>query len=190
MSFYATPINSSAVPSHSLDKLDMKNFLQAKFHDCFYTITFYFIWFNYSVGIVDISVQSAGIGKYATPTRHLNFQFTLLAVSYELFPWWNQRQSTINKDNQISSWSNPIVYSSCLWKNSSWVTSGKQAAKQPLCGLFRGSCHMLHYMIRVTPLCVLWKLLKAHGRTTSSVTDVCLTSRFSRKNKDKTWVLM
>jgi len=38
------------------------------------------------VGIVDIAFQSAGTGKYATPTRHLNFHFAPLAVSYELFP--------------------------------------------------------------------------------------------------------
>ena len=38
---------------------------------------------------------------------------------------------------------------------------------------------MLHYTVHVTPLCAL-------GRTTSSVTDVRLTSRFSQKSKDKT----
>ena len=41
------------------------------------------------LGIVNISFQSVGTGKYATPTRHLNFHFTLLAVSYELYPRWN-----------------------------------------------------------------------------------------------------
>ena len=45
-----------------------------------------------SLGIVNISFQSAGTGKYATPTRNLNFHFALLAVSYELYPRWNWRQ--------------------------------------------------------------------------------------------------
>ena len=37
------------------------------------------------------------------------------------------------------------VYSSSLHKNSSWVTSGKRAAKWPLCSLFWASCTSLHY---------------------------------------------
>ena len=58
----------------------------------FCTITFYFNWPNIlSVGIVDVAFQSAGTGKYATPTRHLKFHFVPLAVSYDLFPRWNQR---------------------------------------------------------------------------------------------------
>ena len=40
-----------------------------------------------SLGIVNISFQSVGTGKYATPTRHLNFHFALLAVSYQIYPW-------------------------------------------------------------------------------------------------------
>ena len=60
-----------------------------KFHDCFYTITLYFTFL--SMGIVDISFQSTGTGKYVTPNRQLNFHFPPLAVSYECFPWWNQR---------------------------------------------------------------------------------------------------
>ena len=45
------------------NKLDMRNFCEQNSQDCFYTITFSFIWLNFlSVGIVDIS------GKYATPT--------------------------------------------------------------------------------------------------------------------------
>ena len=60
--------------------------------------------------------------------------------------------------------------------------SEKRAAKQPLCSLFRNSWHVLHYTVHMTPLCALWKLLKALGRTTSSVTDVRLTSRFTRGN--------
>ena len=48
---------------------------------------FYFIGLNFlSVGIVDISFQSTGTGKYATPTMHLDFHFGPLAVSYKLFP--------------------------------------------------------------------------------------------------------
>ena len=36
-------------------------FLLTKFHDCFYTIAFYFIWLNFlSVRIVNVSFQSAG----------------------------------------------------------------------------------------------------------------------------------
>ena len=37
------------------------------------------------MGVVDISFQSAGTGKYATPTMHINFHFAPLAVSYN-FP--------------------------------------------------------------------------------------------------------
>ena len=44
------------------------------------------------MGIVNTSVQSAGTGKYATAIEHLNFHFAPLAVTDELFPWWNQRQ--------------------------------------------------------------------------------------------------
>ena len=40
-----------------------------------------------SLGIVNISFQSDGTGKYATPTRNLNFPFALLAVSYQIYPW-------------------------------------------------------------------------------------------------------
>ena len=40
---------------------------------------------------------------------------------------------------------------------------------------------MLHYNMHVTPLCALCKLLKALCRTTSIVTDVPHTSRFSQK---------
>ena len=88
-SFQATPINSLAVPSPSLgvyqyNTLDMRTFCEQNF---MITITFYFNWLNFlSVGIVDICFQSVGTGKYATPTRHLNFHFAPLAVSYKLFP--------------------------------------------------------------------------------------------------------
>ena len=62
----------------------MRTFCEQNF---FSTNTSYFIWL--SVGIVDISFQSAGTD---TPTWHLNFHFRPLTVSYEHFPWWNQRQ--------------------------------------------------------------------------------------------------
>ena len=39
-----------------------------------------------SMGIVNICFLSAGSGKYATPTGHLNFHFAPLVLSYELFP--------------------------------------------------------------------------------------------------------
>ena len=51
---------------------------------CFYTNM---IWLNFlSMGIVNTctSFQSIGTGKYATPTRHLNFHFAPLVVSYKL----------------------------------------------------------------------------------------------------------
>ena len=90
------------------------------------------------------------------------------------------------KDNWISSRSNPTVYSSSLRKYSSWVTSGKRAAKRPLCGLFRGSWHVVHYTVHMTPLCALWKLLKALGRMTSIVTDMLSHHTLVEKSKDKT----
>ena len=43
------------------------------------------------MGIVDIAFQSAGTGKSATPTGHLDIHFAPFAVSYELFPQWNQK---------------------------------------------------------------------------------------------------
>ena len=55
------------------------------------------------MGIVDIAFQSAGTGKYATPTGHFNFHFAPLAVSYKL------SHSEI-KDNWISSRSNLTVH--------------------------------------------------------------------------------
>ena len=138
-SFQAMPTNSLALPSPSLggyqyNKLDMKTFCKQNF---FRTNTFCFIWLNVLfVGIVDISFQSAGTGKCATPTRYLSIHFEPLAVSYELFP-----QKI--KENWITSWLNPTVYSSSRRKNSSWVISGKRAAKRPLCSLFRvaGTCY-------------------------------------------------
>ena len=68
-SFHATPINSLAV---------------SKFHRLHHYVLFHLA--QLSMGIVDISFQSAGTGKYDTPTRHLKFHFAPLEVSYELFP--------------------------------------------------------------------------------------------------------
>ena len=132
MSFLATPINSLTVPSPSLRvyQCNKQVFAWAIFYDCFYTIMFYFIWPNFlSVGIPDISFQSAGTGKYATPTRHLNFHFAPLVVSYTLL------------DNWISSWSNPTIHFSSHLKISPWVTFRKRAAtyKRPLCSLCKSS---------------------------------------------------
>ena len=45
---------------------------------------------------------------------------------------------------------------------------------------------MLHYMVHVTPLRCALKVAERAWQTTSTVTDVGLTSRFSRKSKDKT----
>ena len=119
-----------------------------------------FNWFNFlSMGIVNISFQSIETGKYAIPTRQLNFHFAPLAVSYELFPLWNQRQLDFLS----------IEPSSILQEKSLWVASGKRAAKRPLCSLFWGSWHMLHYTVHVTLLCALWKSLEVLGRMTSSV---------------------
>ena len=108
-SFQAMPTNSLALPSPSLgvyqcNKLDMRTFWE----QTFYTNAFYFIWSNFlSVGIVDILLQSAGTGKYATSTRHLKLYFTPLAVSYQLFPC-TVRSNTIgfllNQTQQYRLW--------------------------------------------------------------------------------------
>ena len=157
MSFHAIPINSLAVPSPSLreyqyNELDMRNFCK---QNCFYTIMFYFIWLNLlSVGIVDIFFQSAGTGKYATPSMHLNFHFGPLAVSYELFSQSNQTF----KNNWISSRLNlrNSIHQVLFAKKTKHMSYfQKRAAKWPLCGLFRGSLNVLHYTVHMTPLCVL-----------------------------------
>ena len=95
-----------------------------------------------------------------------------LVVNYKRFPQWNQRQFDffLSQPNSILQF-----FSEKL------LMTGKRAAKQPLCGFFGGSWHVLQYMVHVTPLCVLWKLLKALDRVTFSVTDVRFTSCFSRK---------
>ena len=84
------PTNSS---SPSFVVYQRSNCKMRSFHEqLFCTIMFYFIWPDFLfVGIVDISFQSDGTGKYTTPTGHLNFHFEPLAVSYKLFQWWNQQ---------------------------------------------------------------------------------------------------
>ena len=58
------------------------------------------------------------------------------------------------KDDWISFQSNTIVHSNFLLANSAWVTFGKRATKQPLCGLVEGSWHILLYTVYVTLLYV------------------------------------
>ena len=86
--------------------------------------------------------QKPGIGKYAMPTGHLNFHFAPFAVSYELFPQWNQghldffsikRKSTL----QFISEGFRMSY---FWK------------KRPLCGLIKSSWPVLPYIVHMTLL--------------------------------------
>ena len=69
-----------------------------------------------------------------------------------------------------------------------WVTSGKRAAKRPLCSLFKGSWHMLRYMVHITLLQMFWNLLEVLCRTTFSVTySVRIAHAYLNKvHKDKT----
>ena len=92
-SFLAMLSNSLAIPSPlSVQHFD-EEYLQVKFNDCFYIITFYFNLLNFlCMGIVNTSFQSAGTGKYATPNGHLNFHFPPSVVSYKVFSRLNQIQ--------------------------------------------------------------------------------------------------
>ena len=99
-----------------------------------------------SVGIVNIVFQSAGTGKYATLTGHLNFHFAPLVVSYETFPMvksktieflLHQTQSTL----QLRSEEFRMSY---FWKelpSSHYVGYSRVA----------GTCYRT-YMVHVTPL--------------------------------------
>ena len=161
----------------------------------FCTIMFYFIWPDFlSVGIVDISFQSAGTGKYTTPTGHLNFHFEPLAVSYKLFNGeinnnWQYTSVPFGKipielllENELLSglWTlsgklqtfsmvksttieflHPTVNFSSLWENSNWVTSGKRAAKWPLCGLWKSSWHVLPHTVHMTLLACALKIARS-----------------------------
>ena len=101
---------------------------------------FYFIWLNFlSVGILDMSFQSTGTGKYAKPTRHLNH------VRYEHFPQWNQRQLDflLIKRNSTLQFFSEKFHLSYFWK---------MICQQPLCNLFKSSWHMLPHTVHVTIL--------------------------------------
>ena len=143
-------------------------FVQAKFHDRFCTITICFVWPNFlSMGIVNISFQSAGTGKYATPTKDLSFPFKPLVVSYKL------SHSEI-KDNWISCHLNLTVHSSILLATSTRFTLRKGPAKAAIEAFFSEvagtSCDCSK---------LVGELLDVLGRMTSGVTDhVCITSSF------------
>ena len=143
----------------------------------FCTITFYFNWPNFlSVGIVDVAFQNAGTGQYATPTRHLKFQFAPLAVSYELFPRWNQR---------------PLDFFSITPNNTLQLSSGEFRVsyfrkKSCQAAIMQDSWHVLPYMVHVTSLQTFWKLLETLCRMTFSVADVRIASRLVERGKDKT----
>ena len=132
----AMPINSLAVPSPSLgiyqcNKCDMRylgeqNFTTVSAPLCSISSdpTFY-LWISFSKAL-------HGADKYATSAGHLKFHFAPLVVSYKL-PTVKSKTIGFLVDR------NPTVHSSCLLANSTWVTSGERAAKQPLCWLFEGT---------------------------------------------------
>ena len=82
------PMNSLAVPSHSLgvkqhNELDMRNFHKENFMIVsvpLHSIPLHSISSGLTLfmGIVNICFLSAGSGKYAIPTGHLNFHFAPL----------------------------------------------------------------------------------------------------------------
>ena len=132
-------------------------FVQAKFHGCFFTITFYFNWPNVlSVERVYICFRSAGTGKYATPTSIFKLPLRTFSGKYKDFsPWLNQRQMG------FFSVGPNRVHSGSLLANSSWLLSGKRTAKQPLCDLFKSSWHLVPYMLHVTLLMCALKIAAA-----------------------------
>jgi len=97
-----------------------------------------------SMRIVGISFQFTGTEKYATPTGLLFVHFIPLGVSNKL------SHSEINESwillNRTKQW----VHFSSLLENLTWATFKKQAAKWPLCILFKSSWHMLPYILHVT----------------------------------------
>ena len=105
------------------------------------------------MGIVDISFQSAETNNHARLTRNLNFYFTQ----------WN--------NNQLFCL-NLTVCSSILVVNSTWFTSIKGAAKAAIMWKY---WHMLPYTVHDCTKWA-WKLLKAFGRMTSSVTESITSS--------------
>ena len=132
-------------------------FAPTEFYDDFSTIALY-LWPNFlTVGIVDIPFQSAGTGKYATPTGYLNFHLqSFLTVK--------------SKDDRISSHSNPIIHSSgkfwMVFIMKSFFTSQKELLNghYVACLEVAGMCY---------PTLCMWlylKLFEALRRMTSSVT--------------------
>ena len=151
-------------------------FVQAKFHDCFCTITFCFVWPNFlSVGIVDISFQSTGTGKCAKPREHLNFHFKHLVVSYKL------SHSEI-KDDWISCHLNLTVHSSnSFWPTPHGLLPEKELLKWLFCSfLLRGSWNMLPYTAYVTVLSELENCSKHLAEWLLALQTMCITSSFGR----------
>ena len=125
--------------------------MRRKFHDRLCTNTFYFNWPNFlSVGIVNISFQCAGTGRYATPTRHFKFPLRTFSGKLQTFPMVKSKTIGFLLDRTQKFFSEQFR-----------MSSGKRAAKLPLCGLFKSSWHVLPYKVHVTELSMLWKLLKA-----------------------------
>ena len=175
--FPATPTNNLAVPSPSLgvchcNKTWYAEFARAKFHDCFCTNTFYFNWPNFlSVGIVDIAFQSAGTGKSATPTGHLDFHLAPFTVSYEFFPRWNQKQFDFFSIEHKSR----LQLLSEEFRVSYFRKKSCQAAIMRICKRVAGTC----YPTRCT--CFYF-----FCRRTSSVTYGRIDHALVEQGKDKT----
>ena len=125
-SFVVTPTNSLAVPSSSLgvhqyNKCDMRNLHKQNF-----TIVF--------ASIRCISTDPTFYLELANMPAHqprcLNFHFEPLAVCYELFPQWNQRQLDFFSIEHKSIYM--YVCSSYFLKNSTQVTSSRPSNSQGL----------------------------------------------------------
>ena len=78
--------------------------------------------------------------------RAFRIQLCTLCGKLQTFPMVK------SKTNWISSPWNTKVHSSSFLKSSAWVTSGRRAAKRPLCSLFKSSWHVLPYRVHVPPL--------------------------------------
>ena len=152
-SFSVMPINSLAIPRPSLSvyqctKCDTRNSYKQNF--TIVSVPLHSVWSGptfLSVGIVNISFQSTGTGKYAKPTEHLNFHFKPLVVSYKL------SHSEI-KDDWISCRLNLTVHSSnSFWPIPHGLLPEKELLKWLFCSfLLRGSWNMLPYTAYVTVL--------------------------------------
>ena len=157
-----------------------KDFLRAKLHNCFYTITLYFNWFNILfVGIVDIFWKHWNWQICHTHQAiKLNFHFTPLAVSYKLFPRWNQRQVDYFR------WSNPAVHfgkSPCELLTEKEQLSGHYVAYFEVDGMcyIQGACDFTMCTFKITGSTWI-------GRTTSGVTDRPLISCLVEGGNDQT----